>query len=49
MRVAWNIDDDSERETAEVDVEAWHDAITAEINNCEQWHEANGTLHEEIG
>lgn len=49
MRQAWNMDADEGREAVEHDVEAWHDKITQEIDACEAWHEANGSLHEQVG
>lgn len=41
--------DDADEDKAEAEINAWHDRITAEIDSCEAWHEANGSLHEEIG
>lgn len=46
---AWGIDDEKESEAAEKAADAWHEAIMAEIDKCEAWHEANGSLYEEIG
>ena len=48
MRQAWKLDD-AEEDKAEAAINAWHDAITAEIDACEAWHEANGSLHNQIG
>jgi len=31
------------------EVEPTHDALIAEIDACEVWHEKNGSLHEVIG
>lgn len=41
--------DDADENKAEAEINAWHDAITAEIDACETWHEQNGSLHAEIG
>lgn len=37
--------DDADEDKAEVEINAWHDRITAEIDACEARHEANGSLH----
>jgi hypothetical protein len=37
---------DAEDDESEKTVESWHDAITAEIDACEKWHEDNGTLEQ---
>ena len=29
--------------------EPLRDALDSEINQCEEWHEKNGTLHDEVG
>lgn len=41
--------DDAEEDKAEAEINAWHERIMAEIDACENWHEANGSLHEQIG
>lgn len=48
-REAWRADNDEEGESMEKEIEQWHNAISAEIDACETWHERNGSLHEEIG
>lgn len=48
-REAWNVEDEKEGLSMEQAIETWHRAISEEIDACEAWHEANGSLHEEIG
>jgi len=48
-RYAWSIDDETEAEAFEAEAEAAFGRLDADIDACEAWHEANGSLHEEIG
>lgn len=49
MREAFHAETEEEGEAMERAIEAWREAIEAEIAKCEDWHQANGSLHEEIG
>lgn len=42
------IDDEFPEEGGDI-TQAVYDAITKEIDDCEAWHEKNGSLHTEIG
>ena len=40
---------DQETETNEIVLEAAMSALTADIDNCEEWHRENGSLHSVVG
>lgn len=48
-RHAWSIDDEAAGDAYAAEIQTLFDSIAAEIDNCEAWHEANGSLHEEAG
>jgi hypothetical protein len=48
-RLIWDKFDGDELEQAERELEAIVDSISREIDDCEAWHDKNGSLHEQIG
>ena len=49
-RDAWRLDiDQVEIDALDAEIEAAEESISAEIDACETWHEANGSLYQEIG